>query len=164
MAIKWISITGSRYYPFTKEVWDGLKPDDQLETIDKGIRLIEANISAFPADWGIVSGGARGPDSWAESIAEQQGRETKIFPAEWEKHGRGAGLKRNKDIVAAADSCLVFWDGESRGTNHFIKTAYKAHKDLFIVGPDGQPWAIFDEEYWSKYDFDPPPMEIPRGK
>lgn len=159
----WVSVTGSRYYPFTKEEWEQLKPDDKLEAIAKGSALVYSNIAAMPLDWGIISGGAKGPDTWAEMAALDQSRDFIKYPAEWDKYGKGAGFKRNKLIAYHADSCLVFWDGVSNGTNHFIKEAYKLRKELFIVGPTGDPWAIFDEEYWANHGEDPMPerMDIP---
>lgn len=161
MASKWVSVTGSRYYPFDKATWDTLSADDQLDAIAKGTKLLRLNMDQMPDDWGIVSGGAKGPDSWAAAYAEEQGRELVVYEAEWDKYGKGAGHRRNKLIAKHADSCLVFWDGESKGTGGFIKEAYKLRRELFIVGPTGTPWAIYDAEYWSQFDFDPPRMDIP---
>lgn len=161
MASHWVSITGSRYYPFNKETWDTLSADEQLDAIAKGTALLRLNMDQMPTEWGIVSGGAKGPDSWAITYAEEQGRETAVYPAEWSKFGNGAGHRRNKLIAKHADSCLVFWDGESKGTGGFIKEAYKLRREIFIVGPTGTPWAIYDQAYWDQYDFEPPRMDIP---
>jgi len=161
MPDKWISVTGSRYYPFNKETWDSMTADDQLDAIAKASALVRLNMDEMPSGWGIVSGGAKGPDSWAIAYAEEQGRETMVYPAEWGKFGNGAGHRRNKLIAKHADSCLVFWDGESKGTSGFIKEAYKLRRELFIVGPTGTPWAIYDQAYWDQFDFDPPKMDIP---
>jgi len=163
MASNWVSVTGSRRYPFTPAVWATLSPDEQLETIGKGKALVESNVARFKEDWGVVSGGAIGPDQWAVIAAEERGLETLVYPAEWDKYGRGAGHKRNKLIAHHADECLVFWDGESRGTNHFIKYAFELRRPLYIVGPTGTPWAIFDQEYWEQYDLNPVKMDIPKG-
>jgi len=157
----WVSITGSRYYPFTKDTWDTLTEDDQLDALSKATALVRLNMDQMPTEWGVVSGGAKGPDTWAITYAEEQGRKTVVYPAEWSKFGNGAGHRRNKLIAKHADSCLVFWDGESRGTNGFIKEAYKLRKELFIVGPTGTPWAIYDDAYWEQFDHEPPRMDIP---
>ena len=157
----WVSITGSRYFPFTKDTWDTLSVDDQLDAIAKATALVRLNMDAMPSEWGVVSGGAKGPDSWAVTYAEEQGRQTVVYPAEWSKFGNGAGHRRNKLIAKHADSCLVFWDGESRGTNGFIKEAFKLRKELFIVGPTGTPWAIYDDAYWEQFIDEPPRMDIP---
>jgi hypothetical protein len=80
----------------------------------------------------IVSGGARGADSLAELYADDHGISKKIFPAEWEKHSKSAGFKRNQLIIDHADMVLAFWDGKSKGTEHSINLAYKARKPVFI--------------------------------
>lgn len=164
MPSKWVSVTGSRYYPFTAEVWKGLSADEQLESIQKGVALVHLNIEQFPQDWGIVSGGARGPDTWAAEFAQERGHEVVIYKPDWKKDGPGAGFARNKLIAQHADSCLVFWDGESNGTNDFIRKAFKLRRNIWVIGPTGTPWAIWDEDYWDSIDEDKPPkMDIPRG-
>ncbi len=164
MPEKWVSVTGSRYYPFTKETWDELSPDDQLEAIAKGVALIHVNIDQFPKTWGVVSGGAKGPDTWAEEYANELGLETIVYLPDYKKYGRSAPLQRNTLIAKHADSCLVFWDGESKGTNDFIRKAFKLRRELYIVGPTGSPWAIYDQKWWDEYEEkDPPRMDIPRG-
>jgi len=83
-------------------------------------------IGGLPEDAVIVSGGARGPDSWAVEAAGV--RVTQVFPAEWEKYGRSAGFLRNSTIVAACDELYAFWDGLSKGTLDSIQKAAKVGK------------------------------------
>jgi len=45
------------------------------------------------------------------------------FPAEWNKFGKAAGPKRNKEMAIAADALIAFWDGKSRGTKNMIELA-----------------------------------------
>jgi len=71
----------------------------------------------------IVSGGARGADSLGELYARERGYPVRVFPAEWEKYGRGAGLRRNVEMAEYADGLIAFWDGESRGTMHMVGVA-----------------------------------------
>jgi hypothetical protein len=85
----------------------------------------------------IVSGGAQGADRLAERYAKYRGIELRLFKADWNgPRGRGAGLARNSDIVAAADYVLAFWDGVSSGTADALAKAEKAgktiQKELFI--------------------------------
>ena len=40
----------------------------------------------------LVSGGARGADSLGEKWADDNNIQTLIFPADWDKHGKKAGL------------------------------------------------------------------------
>jgi hypothetical protein len=162
MADYWVSITGSRYYPFDKETWDKMSANDQLETVAKGSALVRMNMDHMPLEWGIVTGDARGPDTWAATYAEEQGRDLVIYEAEWKKYGKGAGHRRNKLIARHANSCLVFWDGSSKGTQGFIREAFRLRREIIIIGPTGNPWAVYDDEFWRGYNFDPPRMDIPQ--
>lgn len=83
----------------------------------------------------VVSGGARGVDTWAVEMAESVGMHTMVFSADWEKHGRGAGLIRNRLIVNEADKVVAFWDGESKGTQNTIATALHLRKNLEVIFP-----------------------------
>jgi hypothetical protein len=56
----------------------------------------------------MVSGGARGADSLGERYADEHGIETFIFKPDWTKHGKAAGMIRNKDIVDACDVLIAF--------------------------------------------------------
>jgi hypothetical protein len=71
----------------------------------------------------IVSGGARGADKLGERYASEKGYPLKKFPADWEKFGKSAGYKRNKEMAEYADSLIVFWDGISKGTKNMIGLA-----------------------------------------
>jgi aspartate aminotransferase-like enzyme len=73
----------------------------------------------------IVSGGAVGPDKWAEEVAEQFNIETIIYKPDWNTYGKSAGIRRNVDIINSADFVLIFWDGSSKGTAHDIKITRK---------------------------------------
>lgn len=78
----------------------------------------------------IVSGGARG----ADAIGEQYGFDceipVKVFPADWDKHGKAAGHIRNAEMAVYSDALVAFWDGKSRGTKNMIETAAK--KGLYV--------------------------------
>ena len=64
----------------------------------------------------IISGGANGVDTLAETVAKQKRiLFEKILP-DYEKYGKSAPLLRNKEIVERADLVLAFWDFQSRGT------------------------------------------------
>lgn len=80
----------------------------------------------------FVSGGCRGADSLGERYAAENGFETEIYPADWEKYGRSAGPKRNKKIAEISDYIICFWDGESRGTKSLLSFAEKYGKPVKI--------------------------------
>ena len=68
-----------------------------------------------------------------ERYAKEKGCLLKIFPVlpdEWDKYGKSAGYRRNVQMAEYADSCVVFWDGKSRGTKHMIDIAEKRNLNL----------------------------------
>lgn len=101
------------------------------------VKLHVQRIAAKYPDAVIISGGARGVDSAAEVAAKHHGLDTLIFPAEWDKYGKSAGFKRNRDIVEAADVVVGFWDGTSRGTKHSLDLALELGKPVFVLGVSG---------------------------
>lgn len=81
----------------------------------------------------VVSGGAKGPDTLGVLWARDNQVEVKEFIPDWEKYGRGAGFKRNSQIVEAANLVIAFWDGLSRGTKDSIDKAKKLNKRVEII-------------------------------
>lgn len=74
---------------------------------------------------GLISGGAKGIDTGVRAYAECTGLPLKEFLPDYRRYGRGAPLKRNEQIVAAADGVIAFWDGASRGTAYVIALCRK---------------------------------------
>ena len=71
----------------------------------------------------VVSGGARGVDKMGEVFAQNNNINLRVFPADWEKHGRKAGILRNIEMGDYADALIALWDGKSRGTKQMIEYA-----------------------------------------
>lgn len=80
----------------------------------------------------IISGGARGADTLAEQIAKEFNLELKVFPAEWNKFGKSAGIIRNTIIAENSDIILAFPIGKSIGTWDTIKKARNLNKKVYI--------------------------------
>jgi len=95
-------------------------------------------IDSLNDDDTVVSGGAKGVDQWAEIYAKERGLDTIIFPADWTRHGKKAGLIRNHDIVRVCDRLVAFWDKVSTGTEHTINLAKEAGKPTLVFHPPGQ--------------------------
>ena len=76
----------------------------------------------------ILCGCAPGADTMGEIIAKEQGWKVERFPADWQKHGKSAGYKRNLEMAESADRLIAYWDGKSKGTKHMIDIA----KERFI--------------------------------
>ena len=98
--------------------------------------LIHRYIRQLPPDTVILSGGARGVDTWAENAAKTRGLRTRIFHPNWGYYGKQAGLIRNREIVEAADKLVAFWDGTSTGTAHSIGLAEKKGIPVEIIRPE----------------------------
>lgn len=81
----------------------------------------------------IVSGGAKGADKLGEQYAKSRGLGIKVFPANWDTHGKAAGPIRNKQMAEYATHCITFWDGKSRGTKNMIDLANQHNLKLRII-------------------------------
>lgn len=96
-------------------------------------QAVADTVAGLPGDTTVISGGARGVDSWAERAARARGLAVEIHPANWDAYGRRAGFVRNYTIVKSADRVIAFWDGKSKGTAHSIRVARNLGKDIEIV-------------------------------
>ena len=72
----------------------------------------------------IVSGAARGIDTFAIAYARACGLIAEVFPANWDTHGKAAGPIRNRQMAEYADVCILFPGG--RGTANMKSEATKA--------------------------------------
>lgn len=57
----------------------------------------------------VVSGGANGPDSFAEMWAKENGIPCKVFKPDWKQYGKRAGFLRNTEIVGYCDEKESWW-------------------------------------------------------
>ena len=81
----------------------------------------------------IVSGGAKGADTYAKEYALKNGIPIIEFLPDYRKYGRKAPLMRNFQIVDNCDYLLAFWDGVSRGTKFTIDYAVKRGISLKVI-------------------------------
>lgn len=99
----------------------------------KNLSMVKDFVNALPIDTILVSGGALGVDSIAETAALERGMTTKIFKPGWKTYGLAAGPIRNALIVEEADEVVAFWDEESKGTANTIKLTREAGKPLKVI-------------------------------
>jgi ABC-type enterochelin transport system substrate-binding protein len=81
----------------------------------------------------IVSGGCRGADKIGEQYSKEKGYSLKRFPANWNRYGKAAGPKRNKQMANYADALIAFWDGKSRGTKNMIDLSKSVNLKIRII-------------------------------
>lgn len=84
-------------------------------------------------DVALVSGGAKGADTGAEMYAEEYNVPIVVHLPDWEGNGKAAGFIRNKRIEESSDSCIAFWDGESKGTRNTIDLFLDAGKPVNVI-------------------------------
>jgi hypothetical protein len=81
-----------------------------------------AELSGRPT---IVHGAARGADRLAGRVARGLCLDVEAYPADWQRHGKGAGPIRNQQMLdAGADLVIAFPGG--RGTADMVRRARAA--------------------------------------
>jgi len=99
-------IAGGRNYRFTDEDWDS------LEALHKVTPITE-----------VVCGGAEGADEYGRQWAILNDIPVKMFPANWDQHGKSAGPIRNREMAEYADAVVLFPGG--KGTQSMCENAVK---------------------------------------
>ena len=120
-----IAIVGSREFADSSQV------EQYIFHYVEGIAIQRATGS----DIEIISGGARGADTFAERAAKHFGIPFILFPADWETHGKQrAGFIRNAQMAIACTECVAFRAaGKSNGTDHMIEQVRKLGKSVTVL-------------------------------
>jgi hypothetical protein len=111
-----------------------------MKTIIAGSRTIHnpVHISSATAACGwditeVVCGGAAGVDMLGANWAQANNIHIKMFPADWNQHGKKAGYLRNAEMAQYADALILIWDGTSRGSAMMRQLAVDKGMALFEV-------------------------------
>lgn len=72
----------------------------------------------------IIEGDGRGADRMAGFWARKNKIDNIKFPAEWDKHGKGAGFKRNLKMLDENPDYVIAFEG-GKGTKHTVDNALK---------------------------------------
>lgn len=126
MAVKHkILVTGSRYW-------------NDYEMIQKLICDVLNDFAWYEEECELIHGGAPGADEMAARVALEDFNMTITeFPADWDKHGKAAGPKRNQQMVDyGADICLAFILPNSKGTMDCVKRAAVGGIQVIAIGKD----------------------------
>lgn len=87
-------------------------------------------------DWNkleIVHGGANGVDKSADKFADHWKLKKKVFLADWDKLGKGAGHVRNAEMGKYSHELVLIWDGESKGSLNMLETMKKLKKPVYEI-------------------------------
>lgn len=91
----------------------------------------------------IVTGGARGADQLANTLAENMGFQTEVYPAKWDEEGKAAGFYRNERMIALDNVTHVFGfrsPGKSNGTDHMMQLGQGSEAYTRCFGAPNQPY------------------------
>ena len=89
-----------------------------------------------PKEVTIISGHARGADKLGEQFAKANNCELLIFPADWDKFGKGAGPIRNQQMIDEGKPDLVVAFKGGKGTADMVRRT-KKHNIKVIEVKDG---------------------------
>lgn len=97
-------------------------------------RLTVSNIGEYIPEscTEIVTGGAKGIDTYAAEYAQKLNYKLTVFLPEYHKFGKVAPLIRNKLIVDYSDFVIALWDGSSGGTKNVISYCKKINKNHIV--------------------------------
>ena len=91
-------------------------------------------IENLPAECSeIISGGAKGIDTYAKMVAQNLGIAYREFLPDYAKYGKYAPIQRNKLIIENADMVLGFWNFQSRGTQSTIAECIKNNIPFKVI-------------------------------
>ncbi len=103
---------------------------------DRVFKVLDANKHQISL---IVSGGCpASADEWAHEWCKKIGIPILIFYPVWHDpetglFDKGAGFRRNWDIIRQCDKVVAFWDMKSNGTKNSIDIAHSLKKTVKII-------------------------------
>lgn len=92
----------------------------------------------------VLCGLAEGADKLGLRYARDRKFNVEYYPADWQRFGRSAGMRRNAEMAENADALVAFWDGKSRGTLNMITVAKTKGLKVRVVRYDLEPQLVKD--------------------
>ena len=84
----------------------------------------------------VLTGGASGADDLAHRVARNAGYDTVVCPANWVRHGKGGGFKRNQFMADEFDVYRVIAFPGGNGTAHMVRIAGDMGIPVERIGDD----------------------------
>lgn len=81
----------------------------------------------------IIHGGANGADTMAGCWGEKHNIPVTVFKADWSRHGRAAGPRRNEKMLYEGKPEYVIAFPGGRGTAHMVRIAKAAGVTVFEI-------------------------------
>ena len=79
----------------------------------------------------VVNGGARGADRYATWWADEKDIAVRVYPADWDKYGEGAGPVRNQQMLDSEKIELVVAFPGGKGTADMVRRSKIAGLKVF---------------------------------
>jgi hypothetical protein len=80
----------------------------------------------------IINGSASGADDLSTKWAQEKLVAFQLYPAEWKKYGRSAGMIRNAFMFRDSDPDMVVAFPGGNGTENMVNVVKKAGYDCFL--------------------------------
>ena len=80
----------------------------------------------------VVSGGSGGTSMAGQEWAALSRIPVKVFPADWDRFGKTADLKRNELMAQYADALVLIWNGRSTGIRSMRDTALRHGLKVYV--------------------------------
>jgi len=100
-----------------------------LKVLEEAIKQFEIEHNVTVTE--IVHGGnMQSADFLGWLYASRYGLAVKVFPANWDKYGKRAGILRNLEQAEYGDGLVTLWDGTSPGTKHMQDAMKEKNKPV----------------------------------
>ncbi len=80
----------------------------------------------------VLCGKAKEADTLGEQWALDVNLPIEYYPADWDKFGKSAGMRRNAEMANNAEALIALWDGFSNGTANMIANAKRKKLKIHI--------------------------------
>lgn len=99
----------------------------------------------------VIHGNARGADKLADLAARSLDIPVEVYPAEWDKYGKPAGVIRNQQMLdkGKPDILWAFHDDidNSKGTKDMVKRGHKVQDLAIFICDSSGNFYIYDGEF-----------------